>query len=110
VIGFATVVAIACSIFILVLEIDHNLHGKDNLGVLLFILAFFGAFGSFILCALFHNQALVVSRGMIYYILLLPSYTNLFLIYAFCNIHDVTWGNRAGGSYNHNEHLGTEAI
>ena len=29
-----------------------------------------------------------------FYLMLLPSYTNIFLIYAFCNMHEITWGTR----------------
>jgi hypothetical protein len=28
------------------------------------------------------------------YLLLLPSYVNILLIYAFCNLHDVSWGTK----------------
>ena len=32
--------------------------------------------------------------GLISYLFLAPTYVNLFVIYAFANIHDVSWGNR----------------
>jgi len=32
--------------------------------------------------------------GLFTYILLIPMYINVFSIYAFCNLHDVSWGNR----------------
>lgn len=32
--------------------------------------------------------------GLIAYILLVPMYINVFSIYAFSNLHDVSWGNR----------------
>lgn len=28
------------------------------------------------------------------YLLLLPSYVNILLLYAFCNLHDVSWGTK----------------
>ena len=33
--------------------------------------------------------------GFISYLFLTPTYVNMFIVYSFCNIHDVTWGNRA---------------
>jgi len=32
--------------------------------------------------------------SFIQYLLLLPSYVNILLIYAFCNLHDVRWGTK----------------
>jgi len=38
--------------------------------------------------------ALTVAKGVVHFILLSPTYINVFLIYAICNFHDCTWGNR----------------
>lgn len=32
--------------------------------------------------------------GFVSYLLLMPVFTNVFQIYAMCNLHDVSWGNR----------------
>jgi hypothetical protein len=32
--------------------------------------------------------------GAITYVFLTPTYINIFVIYAFCNMHDISWGNR----------------
>jgi len=32
--------------------------------------------------------------GMFAYIFMMPTYTNIMQIYAMCNLHDVSWGNR----------------
>jgi len=32
--------------------------------------------------------------GFLVYMLLMPMFTNVFQIYALCNLHDVSWGNR----------------
>ena len=36
--------------------------------------------------------------GMVCYILLLPTFTNILQIYAMCNLHDISWGNRPAAS------------
>ena len=36
-----------------------------------------------------------IIMGFISYLFLTPTYVNMFIIYSFCNVHDVTWGNRA---------------
>ena len=32
--------------------------------------------------------------GFLSYLVMMPVFTNLFQIYALCNLHDVSWGNR----------------
>lgn len=51
-------------------------------------------FGLFALITLFNCQVLTVIRGAIHYIFMIPTYINILLIYAICNTHDCTWGNR----------------
>lgn len=35
-----------------------------------------------------------IIMGFISYLFLTPTYVNMFIVYSFCNIHDVSWGNR----------------
>jgi len=32
--------------------------------------------------------------GFLSYLLLIPMFTNVLQVYAMCNLHDVSWGNR----------------
>ena len=32
--------------------------------------------------------------GFICYLLMIPMFSNVFTIYAMCNLHDISWGNR----------------
>jgi len=41
--------------------------------------------------------------GLLSYIVMLPVFSNVFQIYAMCNLHDVSWGNRPSST-------GTEAF
>ena len=34
------------------------------------------------------------SLGFMSYMMMMPIFTNVFQIYAMCNLHDVSWGNR----------------
>ena len=43
--------------------------------------------------------------SFIQYLLLLPSYVNILLVYAFCNLHDVSWGTK--GDNGSNKDLGS---
>ncbi|CAG9324058.1 unnamed protein product [Blepharisma stoltei] len=57
------------------------------------ILAFCTA-GMFTLNVLLNNAILPILRGIVLFLFLTPTYVNIFNIYAICNIHDCTWGNR----------------
>jgi len=32
--------------------------------------------------------------GLLSYLVLIPVFSNVFQIYAMCNLHDISWGNR----------------
>ena len=32
--------------------------------------------------------------GLVSYLFMMPTFTNVMQIYAFCNLHDISWGNR----------------
>jgi len=46
-------------------------------------------FSSFIYCEPWHMLS-----SLVQYLLLIPSYVNILMIYAFCNTHDVSWGTK----------------
>jgi len=43
---------------------------------------------------LLHCQVCLILRNIIHFLLMTPSYVNIFIIYAMCNTNDCTWGNR----------------
>jgi cellulose synthase/poly-beta-1,6-N-acetylglucosamine synthase-like glycosyltransferase len=51
-------------------------------------------FGFFMILVL-NNAVWSVLIGVIQFLMATPIYINIFTIYAICNIHDVSWGNRA---------------
>jgi chitin synthase len=34
------------------------------------------------------------TMGLIAYLFMMPTFINIFQIYAMCNLHDISWGNR----------------
>lgn len=44
--------------------------------------------------AVIHGEPSFMFTSFVQYLLISPSYVNVLNIYAFCNIHDVSWGNR----------------
>jgi cellulose synthase/poly-beta-1,6-N-acetylglucosamine synthase-like glycosyltransferase len=53
----------------------------------------FTVFG-FILMLCINNSIWTVAMGSLQFLAATPTYINTFTIYAICNIHDCTWGNR----------------
>lgn len=51
-------------------------------------------FGMFAIITLLNGQVLTIVRGAFHYVFMIPTYINILLIYAICNTHDCTWGNR----------------
>jgi len=48
----------------------------------------------FILVSILHCSCGTMFKSLIHFIILTPTYVNVFIIFSMCNIHDVTWGSR----------------
>ncbi|KAI9101724.1 chitin synthase-domain-containing protein [Phlyctochytrium arcticum] len=51
-------------------------------------------YGLYLLSSLLHLDPWHVVTSMLQYMLLLPVYINVFMVYAFCNLHDISWGTK----------------
>lgn len=58
------------------------------------LLLMFGTVVLFLVVIAASNAFKTILRGIAQFLFLTPTYVNIFLIYAICNIHDCTWGNR----------------
>ncbi|CAG8537917.1 17848_t:CDS:2, partial [Racocetra persica] len=58
------------------------------------VLALLSTYGLYLIGSLLMFDALHMFTCIIQYTLLVPFYVNILNVYAFCNIHDVSWGNR----------------
>lgn len=45
----------------------------------------------FLFNVILHNGASIVFKGIFHWIFLIPTYINIFLIFAICNMHDISW-------------------
>jgi chitin synthase len=55
----------------------------------------------YLLSSILHGDPWHIFTSMIQYMFLLPTYSIIFLIYSFCNLHDVSWGTK--GSLTNND-------
>lgn len=51
-------------------------------------------YGLYLISSLLYLEPWHMMTSFVQYLFLLPSYVNILLIYAFCNLHDVSWGTK----------------
>lgn len=51
-------------------------------------------YGLYLISSLLYFEPWHMLTSFVQYLLLLPSYVNILLIYAMCNLHDVSWGTK----------------
>ncbi|KAJ2992111.1 Chitin synthase, class 2 [Globomyces sp. JEL0801] len=54
----------------------------------------FSTYGLYLAASVMHLDPWHIFTSQIQYLFLLPTYLNVFMIYSFCNLHDVTWGTK----------------
>jgi hypothetical protein len=50
--------------------------------------------GCFFVAGLFHGELSSIAGSFAQYMFMLPTFTNIFATYSFCNIHDISWGTK----------------
>jgi chitin synthase len=71
---------------------DFIINPEDGQDWILFIVL--GTIIVFVIGSLLHGGLWDVIYGCFHFIYLTPTYVNVFFIYAVCNTHDCSWGNR----------------
>ncbi|KAI8097825.1 chitin synthase 2 [Gilbertella persicaria] len=72
-----------------------------NLGLLLsqmefrhVVVSIFATYGLYIVASILYMDPWHMITSFLQYMFLLPTYVNILNVYAFCNIHDVSWGTK----------------
>ena len=81
----------------MVLSIWHLITNSFNIFV---VFAAIIAFGSYAFGAFMHGELFAVCGVVIQYLFMLPTFVNMFTIYSFCNMHDISWGTKEGNLSN----------
>ncbi|KAM0750978.1 hypothetical protein T439DRAFT_300931 [Meredithblackwellia eburnea MCA 4105] len=58
------------------------------------VISLLSTYGLYLFASLIFLEPAHMFTSFIQYLLLAPSFTNVINVYAFCNVQDVTWGNR----------------
>ncbi|KAL2915926.1 hypothetical protein HK105_204630 [Polyrhizophydium stewartii] len=58
------------------------------------VVSLLSTYGLYLISSIIHLDPWHCLTSMAQYMLILPTYNNIFMIYAFCNLHDVSWGTK----------------
>lgn len=58
------------------------------------VVSILSTYGMYTIASIIYLDPWHILTSMLQYTLLLPSFVNILMVYAFCNIHDVSWGTK----------------
>jgi len=58
------------------------------------VISLMSTYGLYFGASLLHGQPWHMITSFVQYMLMLPSFVNILMVYAFCNTHDVSWGTK----------------
>ncbi|KAJ3051351.1 Chitin synthase, class 2 [Rhizophlyctis rosea] len=64
------------------------------------VLSLFSTYGLYILSSVMYLEPWHMITSFIQYMFLMPSFINILNVYAFCNLHDVSWGTKGDNDAN----------
>jgi len=100
--GLCNVITTWCAGYTVFLAVPHTVAGwKDILNLIKvnkalqdIVIALLATYGMYFISSLIHFEPWHMFTSFIQYMFLLPSYVNILMMYAMCNLHDVTWGTK----------------
>ncbi|CAG8497215.1 6814_t:CDS:2 [Funneliformis mosseae] len=73
------------------------------------VISLSSTYGLYIFSSLIHGEPWHMITCLLQYILMVPFYVNILMVYAFCNTHDVSWGTK-GDNGNTGEGNGAQPV
>ncbi|KAJ3310915.1 Chitin synthase, class 2 [Boothiomyces sp. JEL0838] len=58
------------------------------------VITFLSTYGVYLLSSIIYLEPWHMVHSFLQYMLLVPSFVNILMVYAFCNLHDVSWGTK----------------
>jgi chitin synthase len=99
--GVCNIITLWCAGFTVYLAVPHTLDGWKDYRSLLkksntlhIVISLAATYGLYLFSSLLHFEPWHMFTSFIQYLFLLPSYVNILMMYAMCNLHDVTWGTK----------------
>ncbi|KAH7886159.1 glycosyltransferase family 2 protein [Phlebopus sp. FC_14] len=100
--GLCNVITLWCAGYTVYLAVPHTVAGwKDfphlvasNQAFREIVISLAATYGLYLISSFMHFEPWHMFTSFIQYMFLLPSYVNILMTYAMCNLHDVTWGTK----------------
>lgn len=99
--GLCNVVTLWCAGWTVYLSVPHTLDGWAKWQELLtnptfrdIAISLLATYGLYFFASFIHFEPWHMFTSFLQYLFLLPSYVNILMLYAMCNLHDVGWGTK----------------
>ncbi|KAI0756286.1 chitin synthase [Daedaleopsis nitida] len=100
--GFCNIITLWCAGYTVYLAVPHTLAGWKDFPNLVqtnatfrdIVISLAATYGLYFIGSLIHFEPWHMFTSFIQYMFWLPSYVNILMMYAMCNLHDVTWGTK----------------
>ncbi|EKM84011.1 hypothetical protein AGABI1DRAFT_31788 [Agaricus bisporus var. burnettii JB137-S8] len=100
--GLCNIIATWCAIYTVYNEVRDDLHSVDQFPHVLLhnsdfqqvFIAVLATYGLYFIGSFMHFEPWHMFTSFAQYLFFLPSYVNILMMYAMCNLHDVTWGTK----------------
>ncbi|KAI0640023.1 chitin synthase 2 [Trametes polyzona] len=100
--GLCNVITLWCAAYTVYLAVPHSVEGWKNFPHLVetnatfrdIVISLAATYGLYFFGSFIHLEPWHMFTSFIQYMFFLPSYVNILMMYAMCNLHDVTWGTK----------------
>ncbi|CCM03651.1 uncharacterized protein FIBRA_05795 [Fibroporia radiculosa] len=100
--GLCNIITLWCAGYTVYLAVPHTLTGWENFPNLVktnatfrdIVISLAATYGLYFISSFIHLEPWHMFTSFLQYMFLLPSYVNILMMYAMCNLHDVTWGTK----------------
>jgi len=99
--GFCNIVTLWCAGWTVYLAVPHTLAGWEDYKRLLenptfrdIAISLLATYGLYFISSFMHFEPWHMFTSFFQYMFLLPSYVNILMLYAMCNLHDIGWGTK----------------
>jgi len=100
--GFCNIITLWCAGFTVYLAVPHTLLGWENFPQLVatndtfrdIVVSLAATYGLYLFSSILHLEPWHMLTSFLQYMFFLPSYVNILMMYAMCNLHDVSWGTK----------------
>ncbi|KAH9949390.1 chitin synthase [Amylocystis lapponica] len=100
--GFCNIITLWCAAYTVYLAVPKTISGWEDFPHLVatnatfrdIVISLAATYGLYFFASFIHLEPWHMFTSFVQYMFLLPSYVNILMMYAMCNLHDVTWGTK----------------